>query len=278
MSGGAVSHGGGTRGGPQAPDAWARAAAALRGAEAFVFAAGAGMGVDSGLPDFRGDKGFWKAYPPYERLGLSFVQMANPAVFARDAELAWGFYGHRLRLYRDTVPHEGFAILRRWAARAPRGAFVFTSNVDGQFQRAGFAEEAVVECHGSLHHLQCTRPCSDDLWAAPADLRVQVDTASMRARPPLPRCPRCGALARPNVLMFGDGRWVPDRTARQEDRLRDWLAGLQAGPGPAARLVILECGAGTAVPTVRHTSEALAGLPGAALIRVNPREPQLPAP
>jgi NAD-dependent SIR2 family protein deacetylase len=36
------------------------------------------MGVDSGLPDFRGDHGFWKAYPMYERLGLSFVDAANP--------------------------------------------------------------------------------------------------------------------------------------------------------------------------------------------------------
>ncbi len=255
---------------------WARAARAIAQADAFVFTAGAGMGVDSGLPDFRGDRGFWRAYPPYERLGLSFVQMANPAVFQRDPELAWGFYGHRLELYRETTPHAGFAILARWAERASRerleaGAFVFTSNVDGQFQRAGFPEEEVVECHGSIHHLQCTRPCSDDIWPAPAGLRVDVDQDTMRARPPLPRCPRCGALARPNVLMFGDGRWVPDRTAAQEERLRDWL---QERAG--ARLVIIECGAGTAVPTVRHTSESLARLPGATLIRVNPREPQLP--
>jgi NAD-dependent SIR2 family protein deacetylase len=35
-----------------------------------VIGAGAGMGVDSGLPDFRGPDGFWKAYPPYRHLGL----------------------------------------------------------------------------------------------------------------------------------------------------------------------------------------------------------------
>jgi len=39
-------------------------------AEVFVITAGAGMGVDSGLPDFRGDHGFWNAYPAYDRLGL----------------------------------------------------------------------------------------------------------------------------------------------------------------------------------------------------------------
>jgi len=78
------------------------------------------MGVDSGLPDFRGDQGFWKAYPPYAKLGLSFVELANPRWFATDPELAWGFYGHRRGLYRRTVPHEGFARLLRWSRAMPR--------------------------------------------------------------------------------------------------------------------------------------------------------------
>lgn len=42
-----------------------RAVQALRLADYVVYSSGAGMGVDSGLPDFRGDKGFWKNYPPY---------------------------------------------------------------------------------------------------------------------------------------------------------------------------------------------------------------------
>ena len=84
-------------------------------ADALLITAGAGMGVDSGLPDFRGDKGFWKAYPPFERLGVSFVDMANPAWFARDPELAWGFYGHRLQLYRGNDATPRIRILQRWA-------------------------------------------------------------------------------------------------------------------------------------------------------------------
>ena len=61
---------------------WERAASIVRNAEVFVITAGAGMGVDSGLPDFRGDTGFWHAYPAYARLGLSFVDCANPQHFA----------------------------------------------------------------------------------------------------------------------------------------------------------------------------------------------------
>jgi NAD-dependent SIR2 family protein deacetylase len=125
-----------------------RAARLVRGAGALLICAGAGMGVDSGLPDFRGPEGFWRAYPPYRRLGLGFTDLADPVHFIDDPQLAWGFYSHRLALYRCVTPHVGFAVLRRWAERWPTR--IFTSNVDGQFQRAGFPEAAVTECHGSI--------------------------------------------------------------------------------------------------------------------------------
>ncbi|MCK5538828.1 MAG: hypothetical protein KAI79_18525, partial [Bacteroidales bacterium] len=48
----------------------------VKEANALIICAGAGMGVDSGLPDFRGNEGFWKAYPPMKNLGISFSQMA----------------------------------------------------------------------------------------------------------------------------------------------------------------------------------------------------------
>ena len=248
----------------------ALAAACVRDADALLVSAGAGMGVDSGLSDFRGTAGFWEAYPPFAKLGLRFEQLADPAWFARDPHLAWGFYGHRLNLYRDTRPHHGFELLRRWTADKPLGWFVFTSNVDGHFQRAGFRAERVVECHGSLSHLQCAEPCTSAIWRADG-LAVDVDLATMRAADPLPRCPACGGVARPNVLMFGDGRWGADRTEAQYARYADWLEGLGA-----AKLVVIECGAGSAVPSVRNESHRLIRLLDAALVRINPREPQVP--
>ena len=246
------------------------AAAAVAEAEALLITTGAGMGVDSGLPDFRGNQGFWKAYPPLERLGISFVDMANPGWFSRDPELAWGFYGHRLNLYRETMPHTGFEILKRWSDRLPHGSFVFTSNVDGHFQLAGFDPEHVIECHGSLAHLQCATPCCHEIWSA-EDLDVTVDEDSFRTVSPLPECPHCGELARPNVLMFNDWHWVPHRTSEQERRLDAWLDEVRD-----ARLLIIELGAGSAVPTVRMTSERVARSLDATLVRINPREPHAP--
>jgi len=237
------------------------AAARLAQADGLLIAAGAGMGVDSGLPDFRGNSGFWRAYPPLGRLGLAFHEMACPATFDTDPALAWGFYGHRLALYRATRPHAGFAILHAIGERMAHGSFVFTSNVDGQFQRAGFAPSAVVECHGSIHHLQCTRPCSSATWPAD-DVVPDVDMDACRLRSPLPHCPRCGALARPNILMFNDGAWLAERTEEQYGRLLRWRAGLR-------RPAVVELGAGVDIPSVRRLAEAQ----GVPVIRINPREP-----
>lgn len=248
-----------------------QAATAIAEADAILIGAGAGMGVDSGLPDFRGNEGFWRAYPHFAHLGLSFTDLANPQWFYDDPAQAWGFYGHRYNLYRETEPHPGFHILRQWIADKPLGGFVFTSNVDGHFQKAGFDEHSVLECHGAINHLQCVQQCRDTIW--PADFNITVDDAHLKAFGDLPHCPHCGALARPNILMFGDFGWTPSRTDQQSRRYRQWLTELQQHN---ARLAIIELGAGTAVPTVRYECEGRARSASAQLIRINPRDTQAP--
>ena len=149
-------------------NAIARAAELIADADALLVTAGAGMGVDSGLPDFRGNEGFWNAYPALGRARMAFTSVASPRTFRADPALAWGFYGHRLALYRATVPHAGFDLLRGWGGRMEHGTGVFTSNVDGQFQAAGFDPQRIAECHGSIHHLQCMQPCRPETWPAEA--------------------------------------------------------------------------------------------------------------
>ncbi len=243
------------------------AARRIMQADGVLIACGAGMGVDSGLPDFRGREGFWRAYPALRRAGLAFEQIANPAAFARDPTLAWGFYGHRLALYRRTVPHGGFAMLQQIGAALHGGLFVFTSNVDGQFQKAGFDAQALVEVHGSIHHLQCQHGCRNDIWSAER-FEPDVDDDVCRLRNEAPRCHQCGDIARPNILMFDDWDWLGRRTAGQVARLEEWTR--RQGRPP----LTIEIGAGTGVITVR----SFAGRAGGPLIRINPDpEPALPA-
>lgn len=241
-----------------------RAAAAIRSASALLITAGAGMGVDSGLPDFRGNKGFWQTYPALGRAGMQFQEIANPQQFHSAPRLAWGFYGHRLRLYRETVPHAGFTILKRLSAQMPQGAFVFTSNVDGQFQKAGFSESKICECHGSIHHLQCLNNCCQHIWSADR-VCPEISEDDCRMESALPNCPNCDGMARPNILMFNDWQWQSERMDQQQARLNNWRQLID-------RLVVIELGAGTAIPSVRN----LGMRQKSPLIRINPREFNVP--
>ncbi|MDF1579382.1 MAG: NAD-dependent deacetylase [Desulfuromonadales bacterium] len=251
-------------------DRYARIATALAEASTLIVTAGAGMGVDSGLPDFRGSHGFWNAYPMYEQLGISFIGAANPEHFNRDPAFGWGFYGHRTNLYRATDPHHGFALLKDWSQRFNLDTFVVTSNVDGQFQKAGFTEDTILEVHGSIHHLQCTTPCSSNIW--PHNEEIPVNTETMRAGH-IPACRHCRTTARPNILMFGDYAWISNRTARQEERFDSFLQRNHNRP-----TVVVELGAGTAIPTIRFLSERLGEHPDVLVVRINPREPSVAPP
>ncbi len=242
-----------------------RAAQALHEAEALLVGAGAGMSVDSGIPAYRLNP---EPEEPAAQ-GSKTLPALKPALFRLDPAHAWGIAGAALAQFRRTEPHQGYTLLRRWGDALRAGAFVLSSNVDGLFQRAGFDESAIFEGHGSLHHLQCVTPCSQRVWPAGDDLSLDEHG---RARPPLPCCPDCGRPARPNVLMFGDARFVTTRAEAQAERYRRWLAASEG-----RRLVVIECGAGTAIPTIRLRCEELARARGGTLIRINPREAEAPA-
>ena len=170
--------------------------------------------------------------------------------------------------------------MRRWSQQCSHGHFVFTSNVDGHFIKAGFNADRVVECHGSVHFLQpFESEHSRHIWPSQdtlATLRVNPET--FLAEGDLPMCPpeagaAAGRLARPNVLMFGDNGWVSTRTADQHARMDQFVDGLPKH----TNVVVIEIGAGTAIPTVRMTSENMLHVfPNATLLRINPAEPEGP--
>jgi NAD-dependent SIR2 family protein deacetylase len=227
-----------------------RAAQLIRAADAIVIAAGAGMSVDSGLPAFRGSGGLWTTLMPTGMSERQLGSLTQGDCFRKRPSQAWTFYGRAIDVCRLSVPHDGYRLIREWAATKRHGVFVYTSNVDGHFQAAGFSEDRIVECHGTIHTLQCATPCSDQLWLAGASIGGGI------SKPP--GCLNCGGLARPNFLLFADDAWVRARTARQQARLREWAAAIE-------RAVVVEIGAGQAVPSIRLFAEAF----GAPLIRIN---------
>lgn len=259
-------------------DEYQIAAGLIQEADVILITAGAGMGVGSGIGTFRGvAAGIW---PPLERLGLQFPDMSNPARFQLDdkygPKLAWSFWKWRYCAYTGTEPHDGYKILKSWCDTKKFPGFVFTSNIDGHFERAGF-EGSVAECHGTVKFLQCQGlspkcPNKKKMWLPdPGQIEnLVVDPNTDEVTSELPKCPGCGTISRPTVMMFGDWGVLTTRINEQDDSYREWLHKIRH-----EKLVIIEVGAGIAIPTVRCESEMMSRKFGCSLIRINPEHPEI---
>lgn len=221
-------------------------------ADGVVILAGAGMGVDSGLPDFRGTSGIWT------QAKEDFMALATARGFDDDPVKSWNFYIQRILMYGNTEPHQGYHLLLGMMADMKKDHFVVTTNVDGHFIKAGYDPNRIYEMHGSLGYAQCNQPCTRDIYPMP---RFTAEVANAEE---IPRCTRCGYILRPNVMMFSDSSLVWRNIDAGENRYRTWAT---------AKMCILgiEIGAGTAIPSLRWFGEEKT----AALIRINPAEYQV---
>jgi NAD-dependent deacetylase len=146
-----------------------------------VVLTGAGVSTESGIPDFRGADGVWAQYDPYE--------VASINGFRRDPERVWEFYGRRLGVLADAEPNAAHRALAQLEQRGLVQAVV-TQNVDGLHGRAG--SQDVIEVHGSIATASCL------------DCGTTVERERVRELLPLPRCPACGTVLKPDVVMFGE--------------------------------------------------------------------------
>ena len=72
-----------------------------------------------------------------------------------------------------------------------KGGFVYTSNVDGHFQKAGFSPDQVYEVHGSIGWMQCLSECGEEIFSAHTH-SLTIDHQTMRR---YRRCPDARAAA-----------------------------------------------------------------------------------
>jgi len=236
----------------------------IRSAESVLFLLGAGMSVDSGIPDYRGSGGWYAMGGPFSRIGRAGNEVL--AVLRQHPELAWGMWGFRQNLCLQVPPHAGYLALAREAAPKPFCCFVLTTNIDGLSFRAGFFSDHVHECNGSLRRLQCSVPCCRETWPMP-DEPLDIDAENFLLKGPLPRCLFCDALARPNIYCFGDSEesYVWEASQAIAEGFSSWIAERKN-----AELLIVEIGCGLYYPALRRRAEQyLADSPRSLLIRLN---------
>ena len=143
---------------------------------------GAGISAPSGIPTFRDPGGLWENF--------RIEDYATPEGFARNPEEVWRWYAWRYRKIREAEPNEAHRLLAELERKKGDGFLLVTQNIDGLHQRAG--SKRVIELHGSIHRARCTV----------CDYRAELPPPEDLAIPP--KCPRCGALLRPDVVWFGE--------------------------------------------------------------------------
>ena len=135
------------------PDAaLVRAAAALGAATHLLVAAGAGCSADSGLPVYADVA----RIPLWEGRGLDYANLCDTRMLLARPACGYGFWSGCSRAYLETMPHEGYAILERWAAcKPPDNVATYTSNVDGHFRRFASLSRKLTEIHGCAEEWVC---------------------------------------------------------------------------------------------------------------------------
>ena len=157
-----------------------QAAEAIASAKCVVATTGAGISVESGIPDFRSAGGIWSRYPPEEYASIEAF-LENPSkVWA-----LWRELGDQLGACRPNPGHRALADIERHAKLRA----VITQNVDNLHQDAG--SQDVVEYHGNSRRLVCL------------DCGALTPFNPDKVARGVPHCP-CGGLLKPDVVMFGE--------------------------------------------------------------------------
>jgi NAD-dependent deacetylase len=221
----------------------------IRNSKSTVALTGAGISVDSGIPDFRSPGGLWTKFNPME--------YATIQAFRNNPIKVWTMLVEMEGVIRNARPnpgHFGLAALERMGHLDA----IITQNIDNLHQEAG--NTRVVEFHGNGQRLVCLS-CGAVCDARAFSARSTEDEAFP------PRCAKCEAILKPDVVLFGEQ--IPFEAARKAQILASkcdvmLVVGTSAGVVPAAELPFLAKERGAKIVEINisrtHLSHQLADI------------------
>jgi NAD-dependent deacetylase len=202
------------------------AARLLVKSRACVALTGAGISVESGIPDFRSEKGLWAKYDPME--------YGDIESFRRNPRKVWKMLLEMDALLGAARPNPAHLALAELEERGILKA-VITQNVDSLHQKAG--SRRVIEFHGHGRTLRCDQ-CGE-----------RVARQSLNLDAGFPQC-GCGSALRPEYVFFGEQ--IPSQAykdAVEATRECDLMMviGTSAEVAPASHLPFLAKKSGSAI-------------------------------
>lgn len=165
--------------------------------DSVVFFGGAGVSTESNIPDFRSEKGLYKAV---EKYGFSPETILSHTFYVQNNNTFYEYYKENL-IYLDAIPNDAHIALAKLEACGKIKA-VITQNIDGLHQKAG--SKKVYELHGSVMRNYCEE-CGEFY-----DVRYIMDENNCKRG--IPFCEKCGGRIKPDVVLYEEG--LDDRTVQ----------------------------------------------------------------
>ena len=162
-------------------------AAAMRPDTSILFITGAGISAESGVPTYRGIGGLYNVDTTAE--GYEIEEALSASMLAENPKLTWKYLAQVGLAVQGKTHNRAHEVIAQIEQRFDR-VWTLTQNVDGFHRSAG--SNNLIEAHGNMHSLSCTR-CEYQMMLNEFDA-IEIP----------PKCPQCGSLIRPDVVLFGE--------------------------------------------------------------------------
>lgn len=216
---------------------------AIQNADAILIGAGAGLSTSAGLT-YSGRR--------FEEHFADFIEKYHiPDMYSggfypfTDPEEYWAWWSRHIYWNRYVdAPNPVYPALRRLVEG--RDYFVLTTNVDHQFQRAGFDKKRLFYTQGDYGLFQCSEPCCRETYDNETVIRQMLARQKDMRIPSelLPVCPHCGKPMTMNLR--SDDRFVEDEGwQRAAERYEDFVWSNQN-----RRILLMELGVGCNTPGI----------------------------
>ncbi len=206
------------------------AAETIKYSKNLIALTGAGISVESGIPDFRSPGGIWERFDPQIYASIeSFNKMPGKV---------WEMLFEMMDLIISAEPNPAHMALA-WLEKKGYLRSVITQNVDNLHQAAGSSN--VIEYHGNSSMLicvHCHRDYESDLFREEIKIRE------------IPRCSECDRILKPSVVFFGE--MIPQRALMESQFLADsadalLVVGTSAIIYPAASIPVVAKNSGAKI-------------------------------
>lgn len=192
----------------------------INNAKKIVFFGGAGVSTESGIPDFRSEKGLYKLKSKY---GVQYETILSHDYYENNTLTFFKFY-REFMINTTAQPNQAHKYLAKLEKR--KDLWIITQNIDGLHQLAG--SKNVIELHGSIHRNYCEK-CMK-LYSLDEILNKDI----------IPKCDKCGGIIKPDVVLYQeplDERVITKAIIKIQEADLLIVAGTSLNVYPAAGLI-----------------------------------------